>query len=411
MRTKSLHIAGRAAVLGAFAVPMAMAGNAAAAECSTLPKPVVIVGSSAVEAFMAVIAPALAANVDENDDPDPITIVYQKPGSCIGATYLASPATTGTVTGTAEIWDTSGDLGSCDISSALAVNIGVSDVFPASCGFDVLPNKVKDFHGPVQTMTFAVSTASSRQVISAEAAYLTFGLGDQGASPWDDPTKYWVRDSTSGTQQMLAHAIGVPATNFFGTHSSNNSIIAALQASASDQNTADASIGLLGMDGIKGNSAADVIPLQYQHYGQSCGYYPSSDLTSNDMQNTRDGHYMIQGPIHLLTKVDNSGIPTNANAKILIDYLTAAVIPTNFDLIQLEASRAVVPDCAMRVTRDEEIGPFMSYMPAVSCECKFLKEATGDVPDECTTCDPANGNDDCTDSARPHCNYGYCEVQ
>jgi hypothetical protein len=162
------------------------------------------------------------------------------------------------------------------------------------------------------------------------------------------------------------------------------------------------------MDAIRGNTANDIVPLAYQHYGQSCGFWPSTTQTELDMQNTRDGHYFIQGPLHMFTKVDNSGQPTNAAAKILIDYLTGATDP-GFDLIALAAGRAVVPLCAMRVTRDEDGGPFMSYMPPRSCECKWLDATGADVPEECGAGCTEDG--DCTDSARPKCNYGFCEVQ
>lgn len=401
MRNKSLHLAGRFAALGAFAAAMAGAGTAAAqsADCTALPRPVIVVGSSAVQSFIATVATALA------NESDPISIIYAKPGSCAGLGYIIPTGHT-LFTGTAIYWDATGTQQSCSYTGNTEIDIGISDVFPASCGFSV-PNTMKEYRGPVQSMTFAVSTASSRKVMSGEAAYLTLGLGDDGGTPWSDHTNVFIRDQFSGTQQMIAAAIGVPAASFIGTSTDGAGIISHLQASASDQGTADASVGILGMDAIRGNAAGDVIPLAYQHFGQTAGYYPSSSLGSNDMQNTRDGHYMIQGPVHMVTRV-TGGNPTNADAKTLIDYLTGETIPTSFDLIKLEAQKSIVPECAMRVSRDSEAGPFVSYMPPTSCECKFLFEATTDVPAECTEC---QSNDDCTDSSRPHCNYGYCEVQ
>jgi hypothetical protein len=83
------------------------------------------------------------------------------------------------------------------------------------------------------------------------------------------------------------------------------------------------------------------------------------------------------------------------------------VVP-EFDLIATEAGLGVVPDCAMRVSRDTEVGPLSSYMPPKSCECKFVSAATGVA--EPTGCTPCISNDDCT-AAAPSCNYGFCEVR
>src|SRR5690348_13386350 len=108
MRNKPLHLAGRMAALGAFAAGMMGAGSARAANppCSDMPKPVIIVGSSAVGSFVQTVATALAA------EADPITVMYISPGSCFGYGALLhstgdnefvvggpSPTTVGTTTG------------------------------------------------------------------------------------------------------------------------------------------------------------------------------------------------------------------------------------------------------------------------------------------------------------------------
>src|SRR5207342_3693796 len=82
------------------------------------------------------------------------------------------------------------------------VDIGVSDVYASSCpGGESLMDGVKDYLGPVQAMTFVVPTASTQTIISAEAAYLVYGFGnDSQASPWTDDTKIEQRSATSGTQ-------------------------------------------------------------------------------------------------------------------------------------------------------------------------------------------------------------------
>ncbi|HWP08683.1 MAG TPA: hypothetical protein VNN72_23235, partial [Polyangiaceae bacterium] len=234
MRTKSLQLTGRTLALGAFAAAMAIAGTASADTCPAFAKTVVIVGSSAVSSFMTPLGNALANHVDENSDPDPINVLYQSPGSCTGATFVVSPASPGTTTGDVTYYTGSASA-TCTLAGATKVDIGISDVFAASCGFDSLPSKVKEFRGPVQSMAFAVSSASQTRTMSAEAAYLALGVGDTTSGfPFPDLNKIWVRDQASGTQQMIAHAINVPANAFISAHSTNAAgIITGLQASSS----------------------------------------------------------------------------------------------------------------------------------------------------------------------------------
>jgi ABC-type phosphate transport system substrate-binding protein len=416
MRTKSLC---QMRLVGALAalLPALAAATAEAADCTTLPKPVFVAGSSAVKPFLAGVAAELSALTE------PVTVVYiNGKGSCDGVNYMV-PATTTLATGTVSIWskDTAGKpveaSGGCDLPTAgITVDIGVSDVFATTCpNVTGLPATVKDFLGPIQTMTFSVAKKSTQPAISAEAAYLTFGLGATGETPWTDPTKFFIRPSSSGTLQMLATAINVPAAKWQGnrfkpdgtTSSGSGDVLNYLIAlqNTGTQGDADLGIGILATDLIDKNRAT-IRALPYQHYGQTCGYLPDSTDTSADKQNVRDGHYMVWGPLHMITPV-TVGQPSNAGAKVVIDYLTGAVVPA-FDLIDTEAKLGVVPDCAMRVSRDSEVGPLSSYMPAKSCQCKFVAAATGTaVPDGCAAC---LTNDDCT-AAAPACNYGYCEVR
>jgi hypothetical protein len=404
MRTKSLLTG----CLAALVASVAFSGTAAAATCPTFDNPVVVVGSSAVGNFVAKIGGILKGA------DTPVDILYQKPGSCVGAGLLLDSASAGTITGDVSYYDATGATFSCTLADETAVDIGVSDVFAETCGFD-LPDGVGEFRGPIQSMAFASSTQSSQTVMSYEAAYLALGVADTDPEfIYNDATKLWFRDQTSGTQQMIAHAIGVPANKFNpGGHSTNAAgIISGLQASASDVDVATATFGILGMDALR--PIADVVPLAYQHKGQTCGYYPNSELTTHDMQNTRDGHYFIQGPVHMFAKVKSNGSPESDAVKLFVDYLSGVVEST--DLLKAEADLSIVPECAMRVARDEEAGALYSFVSQHGmCECAFLHYAEpSQVPDECTTCDPANNdsngkNDEC-DSSRAYCHYGFCEV-
>jgi ABC-type phosphate transport system substrate-binding protein len=378
--------------------------QASAADCSTLSNPVFVAGSTAVKPFLAKVAGALAALTP------PVTVVYQGQGSCVGVNYLVT-SPVGTITGTGTIFDASGAevTGGCTLDLAgNAVDVGVSDVYATSCPSVVaLPAGIKDFYGPIQAMTFAVPVASTRQSISAEAAYLTFGLGADGATPWSDANQVFVRSASSGTQQMLAAAIKVPATKWLGKSSSGSGdVVNGLVAATSP----DLAVGILATDVVDKNRTK-VRSLAYQHYEQSCGYTPDSDpVTSFDKKNVRDGHYAVWGPLHMLTKVNAAGTIADPNVKQVIDYLSlAANVPeaVAIDLITVEGKGGVVPDCAMRVRRDgSEMAPMASYMPARSCECAFLA-AAGAATASCVACTTSAT---CPTTA-PVCNYGYCEVR
>jgi ABC-type phosphate transport system substrate-binding protein len=389
-----------APVLLAVALAAFVTAGVRADDCSSLPNPVFIAGSSASKLFVAGVAAQMRQQTPA------VTVVYQSQGSCAGVNLLAGD-TNGTLTGTGVIFDNDGkDVpGGCALTGN-TVDIGVSDVYAASCGVTSLSSNVKDFYGPVQAMTFVVPMASSQTNISAEAAYLVYGFGnDSEVSPWTDETKIEQRSATSGTQQMISAYINVPAAKWKGhSNSGSGDVVTSLAASATAGN-ADNAIGILATDAADKNRAALKI-LGYQHFGQSCAYWPDSSVTAFDKANVRDGHYPMWGPLHMLARTENGEV-SNANVKQLLAYLTGAETPSGFDLIQVEAKNGVVPGCAMRVARTKDGGEMMSFMPDKSCECKFIKEATGAAPDSCNSCDK---NSDCPKSA-PACNYNFCEVK
>ena len=391
---------GGAPALIACALALAVAPAARAADCSSLTNPVYVAGSSAVKPFLAKVAAALGKL------SSPITVVYQAQGSCVGVNYFSSGSTT-KLMGTGVIFDAQGaDIaGGCTLNEN-TVDIGVSDVYAASCGVTSLPSGVKDFLGPIQAMTFVVPSASTQTIISAEAAYLVYGFGnDSGAAPWTDETKIEQRNASSGTQQMIGAFLGVPAAKFKGhANAGSGDLITSLDGSAAGGN-ADKAIGILATDQADKNRSKIKV-LGYQHFKQSCAYWPDSTSTSFDKANVRDGHYTIWGPLHMFAKTTNDEV-SNPNAKKIIDALAGVDIPADLDLIALEAKSGVVPACAMRVTRSKDGGELASFAPEKSCSCKFEKEATGAAPDDCKSCDK---NEDCPSSA-PACNFNFCEVK
>jgi len=404
----------------AFALALLAAPEARAAQtCSALmaldtsgnpsaksaPPAIYVAGPSGVKALIAGLAPAMFI-----DSTAPTTIVYVQTTSCQGAaTILAGTPLAATTT--ASYWDpnsktlSSGTVTdkeeTCTITASTLTDIGTSDVFAQTCGYAAqgLPSGMKDFQGPIQSMTFAVPKGSTETVISAQAAYLTFGLGVM--APWTDPTHLFIHASTSGTQLMMSIAIGVPPTRWLGVNPGGATGVFAQLTAQVAQADLNKSIGIIS---ATYSSLPDVQMLAYQHYGQSCAYKP--DIQPLDNLNTRNGRYAIWGPMHLFTRVDASGLATNPLARNLLAYLTGLQAPPlGVNLIGIEANTHVVPPCAMNVTRSAEMGPMSPVVlgQAPRCGCAFDKAATGT-----TTCKTCSSAADC--SANQDCNFGFCEA-
>jgi ABC-type phosphate transport system substrate-binding protein len=445
------------AVVAAGGAVLATAGPARAAnvDCSnstTVPNPVYIAGSSASQPVLQAIAKVLAAQ------SPPISILYSGPSSCLGLEDVVAGQTEST---TWKYLDpTTGAADTCVAGAnaypASYVDIGVSDVFPASC---VQPpvtvgSGFKEFHGAIQAMEIVVPWASSESSISQDAAYTVFGFGAEmyQVSPWTQSSAIWIRNPASGSQVMTANAIGLVATKWLSglspdaaavqENGTTGNLLAALATTAAT--APNATIGILSagtLDPLRGapgtNDAGGATggykPLAFEAKDESCGYYADSDLSHYDKINVRQGRYAIWGPLHFLTNVDGSGNPlanpsngsnlvpsTTANVVTVIKMIQHAGLAVNDPglktIITAEASAHFVPDCAMEVARTAEVtlntsGGEMSYAPPGACGCFFesLEGGGTTISPYCQTCaaDP-----DCADAGvYTHCNYGYCEAQ
>lgn len=371
----------------------------AAAECAALPTPVYVTGSTAAKPLLAEVAKLMSGQ------SPPSTVVYLGQGSCTGPDAILS-ATPLTGAGLS-YWDSSGAELKCDITSASGVvaHIGISDVFATTC-FQLpggLPASVADILGPVQAMTFATHKSSTERAISAEAAYYVFGFGAQSSvPPWTFEASIFRRDALSGTQRMIAAAIGVPPERWKGTATTSSGDVVMRLASA---NFPDQSIGILSAEVAQDNRSM-VKVLAYQPFAQSCAVFPDSSEGANDKVNVRGGLYPIWGPLHLFIRVNGNGYPANAKAGEVAGYLAGTrPTPPGVDLIMIEAQRHAVPQCAMRVRRTQEMGPAMPFAPMGACGCYYEKVANGSTG--CKACATAS---ECPAQA-PVCSYGYCEGQ
>lgn len=367
------------------------------------PNVIYVAGSTAVKPFLG----ALAVQVAQASPS--YTIVYQSQGSCTGVNAVfASDPNLQLIKDKAGNWAVFFSADGTTSTECLLdpagskVDVGVSDVFAASCGATAPAGvEIGDYQGPIQAMTFVVPAVSTQRTISAEAAYMVFGMGGSkgAASPWLDANYYYVRNATSGTQQMIASAIGVPAAKWWGGDRGGSSAVVNQMQILLDPTTAEKAIGILAGD-VAAQSPDLLRVLKFQAKGQSCAYAPDSSPFILDKINVRDGHYPIWGPVHFFARTTN-GLPSVAASALVSRF--AAPKPDQ-KLLDSIITTHVVPKCAMRVTRSTEMGPLSSYTTDSRCSCYYEKGATGKT--SCQTCTQAS---ECPSSA-PACNYGYCET-
>jgi hypothetical protein len=433
------------AVLAA-SVPAAAqdAGTTPACGNSNLfPNPVYISGSSASKPVLAALATTLAA------DGVPISIIYFSPDSCLGVGDLleGQPSTESGVT--PAYLGSGGATTNCTVTASNAIDIAVSDVFPATCVANAgltIPSSVVEVQGPIQAMTMVVpggASASNQASISAKAAYVVFGGGATApnvVAPWSVASNIFVRAATSGTLNMIGTAIGLVPSKWqnsaAGTgapqESSTGNMESAVAGVTSNQN---ATIGILSAEGVAAfNSKSPPVPLNvlaFQANDQSCGYLPDSAVGALDKINVRQGRYAIWGPLHFLANT-SGGQPTGpdkaAVATILNYLLATGSNPLGYTpftgalsgdagtgvsasdvqaLITAETKPGyVVPWCAMQAQRSAEVGPESSYSSPEPCSCLF--ETTLGATVSGHTCTPCSSSSPCSSGV---CRYGFCEVQ
>ena len=357
-------------------------------------------GSTAIQPYMARVAQVLESLSIE-------TVVYLGAGSCFGVSAMLDPSTNTLrdIGATATYYDPALDgngnvqQGTCAIDDpARLADLGISDVFPTTCvpalvSQGGLPNNLYDFFGPVQVMEMVVPSTSTETSISAEAAYMVWGFGSaSGVSPWTNASALLQRSASSGTQNMIAAVIAVPAGQWQGVHNATSgAVLSAVTDVANgkaidggpsratlNRRRGDETMGILASD-VADSNRQYVRSLAFQDVGEACGWFPDSTSASFDKANVRDGHYPIWGPSHLVTSVDSTGNPTNTAVKTLVDAMNGRnqQVASTLDVIQFYASSHIVPQCAMHVQRAQDGHDYQPYAPATSCSCYYDLQATG----------------------------------
>jgi ABC-type phosphate transport system substrate-binding protein len=355
--------------VGALGVLIATSGLAAAdnVDCSTLPDPIIVAGSTAVQPLVQLLGKALAGTT---------TIIYQAQGSCIGVNAIVTTPQP-PVTGTATYFDATGTALTCNLPVAGSiVDVGLSDIFVDTCTGAPAPAGIGQFSGPVEAMVFVMPKAAQQQAITSDEAYFVFGFGAAGmAKPWTIEANLAVRNSQSGTQGILASNIGVPAGRWKGQNKGSSGgvrdAVIALAATAPDS-----AIGILGSD-IYDAARDQLKSLAFQGAHQYAAFYADSTATSFDKRNVRNGHYVNFGYLHLVAKVDASNVPSTPASKRFVDWITGNTgatgtpAPTGFDIFTATIAAKLTPTCAMKVQRTSEGGLIKPFTPATDCGAQF----------------------------------------
>jgi ABC-type phosphate transport system substrate-binding protein len=392
---------------------LAASARAAAPPCDALPSPapaaIYMSGSSALAPIFNVIGPKIAAQSN-----NAYTIVYANNGSCSGVNNIFTDLK---VSGGATVSYYPADFNpaggakppTCTIpAGGITIDLALSDVDATLCpNPSPKPADVADFQGPVNDMVIVVPQTSTQQAISAEMAYLVFGLGaNGGVTPWTDPNFYFIRSNTSGTRAMIAANSSLGKNPWLGVAQSGSDGVFNNVVMQANLSTAEKAIGILGEDYYDaGNNRTSIKALAFRAFKQKLAYWPDSSLTARDRKNVRDGHYKIWGYVHMLAKVDSGGMPTDAKAKYFIDLMQGKVAGDGFDTQDAVTDAHLTPICAMHVTHDIEAGDQKPYSPDAPCDCSFEARATGATPMGCTAC-TGSGQGTCSSGM---CRKGFCE--
>jgi hypothetical protein len=388
--------------------------------------PVYISGSSNFQALLKSVTPAIIKLRS-------LVPIFRITTSCNGA-HSMNLASTGTSTATTFVADhvikdpaaTSSEayaqifLGNdsngvnqegvnCLLGTAgVAVDVGESEIYPESCdGPPNTSNVVSEVQGPVLPLVFVVPPTSPEQAISYATARQVFGNG--GFPPWDNPQQIFVRANGTATLRLLAKELDLTPTQVWGLDPGSASLMALKVGMVTDPEFAPKTIGILGTDlydGLRGNLKV----LAFQAKGQRCAYVPDSKLGRRDKLNVRDGHYPLWGRFHFFTGHNTNGTALSEVADGFVYEMTTANLDP--DIFKAFVTANLVPTCAMRVKRRDELGDVSVDDPApYSCGCAFdmIAERLDHAPEGC---DPCTVNDDCMPVVgKPYCNYNFCEAK
>ncbi|MBC7976643.1 MAG: hypothetical protein H7138_16845 [Myxococcales bacterium] len=341
----------------------------------------------------------------------PYRAVFQNSSSCAGVSAIFESVTMKNPVnpmfgGWAFYFDDQGKQVNCRLDvGGNAIDIGVSDLYAETCDPRYHAGaEVAEYLGPVVPFVLSVPAMSREQSISVEAAHLVFGLGGKAPegsglkdAPWNERSNFSIRNAGAASTVLTALLTDVPKAKFWGVDrlSTDNLRDTLLTASKTE---VDSSIGILSVD-YNDKNRDNLRALYLQSRGQLSGYQPDSSPTTIDKANVRDGHYPLWGYVHFFTSTRGGAGASEAAKAMVLKFNVSRLEQGLLDKV-IDAS--LVPLCAMKVTRQSEIG---DYRPQTGYECGCYFDQRTKRRTECSTCETA---EDCP--GKRACNYGYCEL-
>jgi hypothetical protein len=160
-----------------------------------------------------------------------------------------------------------------------------------------------------------------------------------------------------------------------------------------------------------GTNRSKVRTLAFQAKGQDVAYFPDSTDTASDKKNLREGRYFLWGPHHIFVRLNESGQALNERAGKLADYFAGKrELPGAKTFLDVVVETNVIPQCAMHVSRADDMGPLASFQPDEPCGC-FFDDKKG-FDHGCTPCSASDGTKDTACPAEaPVCRHKFCEVK
>ncbi len=311
----------------------------------------------------------------------------------------------------------------CNSTLGQIPDLVINDVGFSSCsksyqgtGVPVsLPAGFAEFSGPVQGLVPIVASSYTyyNDIMAEELQNLYVCGGGGGILTFTNSALIYDYNCTnSGMRELFARGIGFPnaasLSPLIGQGCNNTITAEQMVRDVGSATSPDRTIGYTSTEFYDLDRNL-VRGLKVRGVNQTLAYWPDSSMTSTDKINIIEGRYTLQGTLRLVAAVDANGVPTNPAAKEVIDWFQGNPVDPSlqlpFDINAIYASGGVVPQCAMRVTKDSDLPVFKHYYPAQPCYCsyEFLATNKTSIPG-CVAC-----TDLLTCQAGQICSHGYCE--
>jgi hypothetical protein len=419
-RARALVIVGLITIFVGVSEPSSAFAQTAS-NCTDLTNPVYMAGTTAVIPVIRLMGARLRANMG-------VTLLWnENADGCYATGQLITPMSGNSRTVYSYYTESSLEPGkvipyTCNSPLNTVPDLVINDVSWTSCMVSYgstpptpLPAGVREFLGPVQGMVSIVPNGNTYYDVTAEELQDLYICGAKAnVMSFSNSNFIWDYSAQgSGMRELWARGIGVAngsvlstgiGLGYFSTITAESMVINYVAPSTSP----DLTIGYTSTE-YYDQYRGQVRGLKVRGVNQKLAYLPDFDGQSTDKINIREGRYALQGALRLIAPVDASGAPTNLQVKHIIDWFQEnpvqdPALQLPFDVNEIYALRGVVPQCAMKVTKDPDTLSFRHYKPPQPCHCSFEFLATGK-----TGCVPCAGVDAGTCQPGQSCSHGYCE--